>query len=64
MRGEFEECSNLSSKLDNFLKKVEFTFQADRKKTSTSKILMKAKKNLFEEEKEAKQRLKKLMQSA
>ena len=63
LRREYEECVAQNAKLDSFLRKVEFTFQGDRKRNHTSKILIKAKKNLFEEEKEAKDRLKRLMKN-
>jgi len=42
------------------LKEVEFTFQPERKKPQTSEVLLKAKRTLHEEARQAQQKMKKM----
>ena len=52
-----------NQELEHFFKEVEFTFQPERKKVQASEIMIRAKKNLYQEAKEAKERMKKMFKS-
>ncbi len=46
------------------MKEVEFTFQQDTKKAKASEVILRARRTLFQEAKEAKDRLKKMFKNS
>jgi len=64
LRYEYDQCMNQNLKLENFLKEVEFTFQPDRKMTQASDVLLRARRTLFQESRETKDRLKKMFRNS
>lgn len=49
--------------MEHFFKEVEFTFQPERKKIHASEVMVRAKKNLCQEAKDSKERMKKMFRS-
>lgn len=64
LRREYDHCMNQNLKLENFLKEVEFTFQPDRKMTQANDVLLRARRTLFQESKETKDRIKKMFRNS
>lgn len=64
LRNEYDECVDHNNQLEHFFKEVEFTFQPERKKIHASEIMVRAKRNLCQEAKQAKDRMKKMYKSS
>lgn len=54
LKNQYDECIAHNDQLEHFFKEVEFTFQPERKKIHASEVMVRAKKNLYQEAKEAK----------
>lgn len=64
LRREYEMCLSHNDNLEHFFKEVEFTFQSNNRKLVSSEVMVKAKKTLQQEAKQAKDRMKKMYKNS
>lgn len=57
-------CLSHNDKLEHFFKEVEFTFQSDNKKQVNSEVMLRTKQTLYQEAKQAKDKMKKMYKSS
>jgi hypothetical protein len=63
LKNEYDMCVYHSDKLEHFFKEVEFTFQPERKKVHASEAMLRAKKNLYQEAKATREKMKKMFKN-